>query len=174
VRFLTGLTLPPGRYQLRVAGGNVAASQAGSVMYDLTVPDFTKASLSMSAPSLSGRRGAYGFTLPLKSLRAELPHAPVATREFAAGDTLSVYTEFYDRQPREPHQLEVGAHLRTLDGTQVGIAVTKVLESGPGVHKFEALLPLDVSPGNYVLRVEARSTHEKQLSVTRDIPVRVK
>ena len=174
VRFLTGLALPPGRYQLRVAGGNVATPEAGSVMYDLTVPDFGKAPLAMSAPSLSVGRGTDGFTLALKSLRATLPQVPVATREFAAGDRLSLYTEFYDGQRRDAHQIEVGAHLRKVDGTQIGAAITDVRKSGPAVHKFEVTLPLDVPPGEYVLHVEARSTLASQPPVSRDIPLRVR
>jgi VWFA-related protein len=172
VRFLTGLTLPPGRYQLRVAGGNIANSAAGSVMYDLTVPDFGQTSLAMSAPSLSSR-DARGFTLPLKTVRADLPHIPITTREFTTGDRLSVYTEFYDGERRESHQLVVEAHLRTMDGTQV-VAVMDVRKSGPAVHKFEALIPIDVPPGAYTLHVEARSTLAKQPPVSRDIPLRVR
>jgi len=38
IRGTTSLRLPPGRYQLRVAGGNVDAGRAGSVLYDLEVP----------------------------------------------------------------------------------------------------------------------------------------
>jgi hypothetical protein len=174
VRLVSGLTLPPGRYQLRVAGGNVTSSQAGSVMYDLNVPDFGKTTLTMSAPSLSLRNLRTGFSVPLKSVRAELPHIPITTREFTAGDTLSVYTEFYDGQRREAHQVEVGAHLRTLDGRPVGVAVTDVRKNGPAVHRFEAFLPLDVPPGAYALHVEAHSTLATQPPISRDIPVHVR
>ena len=107
-------------------------------------------------------------------MRAELPHIPIATREFTAGDRLSVYTEFYDGERRESHQLSVEAYLRTLDGTRVGVAVTDVLKSGPAVHKFDVSLPIDVPPGAYVLHVEARSTLAKQPPVSRDIPLRVR
>ena len=144
-------------------------------MYDLTVPDFGKTSLTMSAPSLSSQHVRNGFTVPLKSVRADLPHVPVTSREFSAGDRLSVYTEFYDGQRRESHEIVVEAHLRTLDGTQVGAAVTDVRKSGPAVHKFEALLPIEeVPPGVYTLHVEARSTLASQSPVSRDIPLRVR
>ena len=39
VRVLTGLELPKGRYQLRVAAGT--PMRAGNVVYDLEVPDFS-------------------------------------------------------------------------------------------------------------------------------------
>jgi hypothetical protein len=38
VRGTATITLPPGRYQLRVAGGATASNRAGSVLYDLEVP----------------------------------------------------------------------------------------------------------------------------------------
>lgn len=174
VRFLTGVTLPPGRYQLRVAGGNVADSQAGSVMYDLTVPDFRQASLSMSAPSLSARHVQDGFTVPLKSVPVEFPHIPTTSRDFAAGDVVSIYAEFYDARPRDSHELEVVAQLRTPDGSPVGVAVMDTRKSGPAVHKFAALLPLDVPPGAYVLRVEGHSTGATSSPVRRDIPLQVR
>jgi hypothetical protein len=174
VRLLTGLTLPPGRYQLRVAGGNIAHSEAGSVMYDLTVPDFGETSLTMSAPSVSSRHVRDGFTVALRSVRAALPQIPITTREFAVDDTLSVYTEFYDGQRRDSHQIVVEAYLRTLDGTRVGVAVSDVRKNGPAVHKFEVSLPIDVPPGAYTLHVEARSTLAKQSPVSRDIPLRVR
>ena len=85
----------------------------------------------MSAPSLSSRHVRESFTVALKSVRAELSHVPVATRDFAAGDTLSVYTEFYDGRRREPHRLTVAAQLRAPDGTPVGIAITDVRSSAP-------------------------------------------
>ena len=128
----------------------------------------------MPLPVLIVLHGPDGFTLGLKSVRVELPHLPVAGREFAAGDRLSVYTEFYDGQRRDPHELAVSARLQRLDGSPVGVEVTDVRKNGPAVHKFEASLPLDVPPGAYVLHVEARSTLAKQPPVSRDIPLRVR
>jgi VWFA-related protein len=46
VRLVSDMELPPGRYQIRVAGG--ANRIGGSVVYDLEVPDFSKGPLTMS------------------------------------------------------------------------------------------------------------------------------
>ena len=47
-RVISQIDLPPGRYQLRVAARSVNASTAGSVHYDLDVPDFSDGPLSIS------------------------------------------------------------------------------------------------------------------------------
>jgi VWFA-related protein len=172
IRLVTGMRLPPGRYQLRVAGGNTAMTKAGSVMYDLTVPDFSKSSLAMSAPSLSSRRSSTMFTVksPSAGVASE---PPAASRDFPAGDTLTVYSEVYDNKPRDAHRLDLSAELRRADGSVVGGAVTDTRANGQTTHKFEATVPLDIPPGAYVLHVEARSTLATQPAVSRDVPLRV-
>ncbi len=174
VRMVTGLTLPPGRYQLRVAGGNVTAPKAGSVMYDLDVPDFAKAPLAMSALTLTSRLTDTAPTLRSRTVRLVVPTIPVAARDFRAGDTLSVYAEVYDNRAKEPHQLDLVAELRGADGRPVGRAATGSRSDGKPAQMFEATLPLDVPAGSYVLHVEARSTLAKQPPVSRDVPLRVK
>ncbi len=52
-RVVTQVNLPPGRYQLRLAAGN-KNGKAGSVLYDLEVPEFYK------EPFVDERRGAHG------------------------------------------------------------------------------------------------------------------
>lgn len=173
LRLVTGLTLPAGRYQLRVAGGNIASPQAGSVMYDLEVPDFSKRPLAMSAVALTTRQSAAALTVGSTTARPVVPQAPVATRDFAAGDTLSMYAEFYDNRAKDAHRLDLVAELRRPDGSRVGPAVTDQRSSGQALQKFEATLPLDVPAGAYVLHVEARSTLEKQTAISRDVPLRV-
>ena len=61
VRVLSDFELPPGRYQLRIAAGG--ATSAGSVVYDLDVPDFGKGALTMSGVSLTSRSAAAVTTL---------------------------------------------------------------------------------------------------------------
>ena len=41
-RVIQSLDLPPGRYQLRVRRVRPTRGKAGSVMFDLEVPDFAK------------------------------------------------------------------------------------------------------------------------------------
>ena len=48
VRVITGMTLKQGRYQLRVAVGT-ASGRVGSVLRDITIPDYTQSPLAMSS-----------------------------------------------------------------------------------------------------------------------------
>lgn len=61
LRVLSEFGMPPGRYQLRVA--SAGAVKAGSVVYDLEVPDFRGASLTMSGVVLTSERAADVFTM---------------------------------------------------------------------------------------------------------------
>jgi VWFA-related protein len=47
-RVLSEVEVPPGRWQFRVAGRSETSGTAGSVFYDLDVPDFEKDALSLS------------------------------------------------------------------------------------------------------------------------------
>ena len=51
------LKLPPGRYQLRMAARETGGGRVGSVTYDLDVPDFTKAPLTMSGILIASGEG---------------------------------------------------------------------------------------------------------------------
>jgi hypothetical protein len=84
-----------------------------------------------------------------------------------------VYAEIYDNRARDRHRLMLLAELRTPAGTRVGAPVTDTRTNGQPTLKFEPSLPLDVSPGAYVLHVEVASTDAKQPAVTRDVPLRV-
>jgi hypothetical protein len=50
---LTRLDLAPGRYQLRAAAESALQGKAGSIFYDLEVPDFARGSLSLSGVALA-------------------------------------------------------------------------------------------------------------------------
>lgn len=173
VRVVIGMRLPPGRYQLRVAAGGTTAAHAGHVLYDLEVPDFGRPSLAMSALSVTSRQLQGAVMVPSTATRVA-PPPPSATREFAAGDILSVYSEVYDNRTKNPHRLDVVTELRDADGHPVGRPLTDSRSDGKPVQAIEAMLPLDVPAGSYTLHMEARSTLEKQPMASRDVPIRVR
>ena len=55
IRMLIETTLPPGRYQMRIAAGN-QQTKSGSVVYDIDVPDFSKDQLAMSGVAIGSQR----------------------------------------------------------------------------------------------------------------------
>ena len=173
-RVLSQANLPPGRYQLRVAVGT-ATGKAGSVLYDLEVPDFYKAPLSMSGVAITSAAAAQVTTVrPKNPLGDFLPGAPTTIREFPRGDTLAIFAEFYENAGNAAaHMLDFRAELRAEGGRVVREAAEQrsstELQGRPGGYGFSPRLTLDVDPGLYVLHVEGRSRAGNQPAVSRDI-----
>lgn len=180
IRMLLETDLPPGRYQVRVAAGN-GGSKAGSVVYDLDVPDFSKSPLVLSGVTIGSDATSRISTMNAKTTFAlTLPGNVSATREFAAGDVVALYVEAYENlQNTAPHTVTFAAELRAEGGTAVR-AVSEErssteLQGKRGGYGFNAQLPLnDVAPGIYVIHVEARANTGDRPTVSRDIQIRVR
>jgi hypothetical protein len=179
LRVVTQMELPPGRYQLRVAAGN--ADKAGSVLYDLEVPDFSKGPLMMSGVALTsqGATNDMGTIRPKNPLGDYLPGPPVATRDFRQGDTLTLFAEVYENaRSSQPHQVAIRAELRNEGGRAIAQNAenrsSSELQGKNGGYGFTSDLALaGATPGLYVLHVEAQSQTEGLPTVSRDIQVRV-
>jgi VWFA-related protein len=177
-RVLTQVTLPPGHYQLRVAAGN-KKGKAGSVLYDLDIPEFYKEPFVMSGVALTAASATLTPTVRAKDPLGDfLPGPPVATREFTAGDTLMFFAEFYENGASNPHMVDLKAELRA-DGGRVVLEASEVRSStevrGGGGYGFAGRLPLtDVAAGLYVLHIEGRSRVGDNRTASRDIQVRIK
>ena len=180
IRMVIETALAPGRYQMRIAAGNREA-KAGSVIYDLDVPDFTKAPLIMSGVSIGSVATSRIMTMNAKSpFAASLPGNITSTRVFDVGDTLGMYVEAYESlKDTTPHTVTLTAELRAEGGT----AVRKVseerssseLQGKRGGYGFSAQLPLgDVAPGIYVIHLEARANAGDRPTVSKDIQIRVR
>jgi VWFA-related protein len=180
IRVVEELRLPAGRYQIRTALGNRAGA-AGSVVYDVEVPDFTKDPLVLSGVSLMSEleNGALNIR-PNDTLRDLLPVPPTALREFAAADTVTVYAEVYDNIPSAPgHEVRIAAELRAEGGQVLQTVADDVtpedLDAARGGYRFTAEIPLlDVEPGRYVVHIEARAGTGDRPAVARDILITVR
>ena len=183
VRLLSQFELPDGRYQLRVAAGN--AFNAGSVVYDLEVPDFTKGPLALSGVSLtSAAAGAVTTLKPHDPLADVLPAPLTATREFASDDQIVLFAEVYDNRQAgrnvTPPPIEFTTAIMTERGRILRVpdpqsrAATAPRRKSGG-HGFTARLPLEgLGPGPYVIFVEAHSGGVDGPTVSRRIPIRVR
>ena len=179
LRVVTQMDLPPGRYQIRIAAGN--ATKAGSVLYDLEVPDFSKGPIALSGIALTSMQATndMGTVRPKNPLGDYLPGPPVATRDFRQGDTLTLFAEVYENaRSSQVHQVAIKAELRA-DGGRVVAQTSESRSSGElqgksGGYGFTSDLPLTgVAPGLYVLHVEAQSQIEGSPTVSRDVQLRV-
>ena len=180
IRTMIETTLPPGRYQMRIAAGN-RESKAGSVVYDVDVPDFTKDPLIMSGVAIGSTATAQIMTVNAKTpFASALPGNITSTRVFDAGDRLGIYTEVYEAlKDATPHTVALTAQLRAEGGTVVRSVSdersSSELKGTRGGYGFSAQLPLDdVAPGLYVIHVEARVNAGNRPTVSKDIQIRVR
>ncbi len=180
LRVLTQMNLPPGRYQLRVAAGN-RTGKAGGVLYDLEVPDFYKLPFVMSGVALTSVAALEAPTIkPKDPLGDFLPSPATTAREFATGDIIVLFAEFYENAKGGPaHNIDLKAELRAEGGRVVREASEErsstELGGVGGGYGFTARLPLsDVSPGLYVIHVEGQSRAGDRPSASKDIQIRVR
>ena len=179
LRVLNRVDLPPGRYQLRFGAHDSAGGNVGSVLYDLEVPDFQKSVFSISGLVLTSASSAALPTVrPDEQLRAVLPSPPVAIRTFPANDEIKLFAEVYDNAGATPHKVDITATVITDEG-RVLFKTEETRESSDlggqrGGYGYTTTIPLkDISPGKYVLRVEAKSRLGQTPPATREARIEV-
>ena len=161
VVFQLRLDLPPGSYQLRIAGRDGGAGLVGSVHYDLDVPDFAKQPIALSGLVLSAERaGQVPSPQPDIELDKWLPATPITQREFVADDTLTAIAAVYAAgsagvQPVAVSTTVLGEGDRLYYQHRDRYDV-KTGSSSRETVMHRATIPLSgMLPGLYTLRIEA-------------------
>jgi hypothetical protein len=180
VRVLKRLELGPRQYQMKVAAVDVGGGpERGSVLYDLTVPDFSKGPLALSGIALASAQASHIETTGSDQGWLKLIKTwPTTRREFRADDELRQYVEVYDNRRRPDHWIGVRVLVQRDSGTGVfewletydqngkEFAATRPVMTGIPLKEFE--------PGRYVLTVEAWSSLEPTKPVSREVPFSVR
>lgn len=178
-RVISTLDLPPGRYVLRIGAREDNTKKAGSVSYDLEVPDFTKEPLLMSGLALTSAASSIVPTARSKDPLQQLLPGPLSThREFPQGDEVALFAEIYDNTADRPHKVNIRASLKAEGGQSVFQTSeerdSSELKGSSGGYGFTTRIPLkDVAPGLYVVRVEAQSQLGDRPMVARESVIRV-
>jgi VWFA-related protein len=177
-RVIQSLELNPGRYSLRVGVREANTRKAGSVTFDLEVPDFSKTPLSMSDIALTSAMSGVAPTVrPKDPLEKLLPGPLSSYREFATVDEIALFTEIYDNV-KQAHKVEITATAKAEGGQTVFQAReehdSSELAGSAGGYGFQARIPLkSFAPGLYVLRVEAITRVGDRPTTAREIVFRV-
>lgn len=178
-RVISQLDLPPGRYTLRVGAREGNTKKAGSVSYDLEVPDFAGEKLLMSSIAMTSAASSVAPTARSKDPLQQLLPGPLSSyREFPQGDEVAIFAEIYDNSGSQPHKVDISASLKA-EGGQSVFATSEErdsteLKGSAGGYGFAARIPLkDVAPGLYVLRVEAQSRLGDRPATDREVVIRV-
>jgi VWFA-related protein len=181
IRVTALVNLPPGTYQLRIGAADTASQRVGSVHYDLIVPDFTDAPLTMSGIVLSSAIAAQTPTAvasPDELIRKALPGPPTVSRQFRVGEDLALVAEVYDNESKTPHTVDITTSLQSDDGRVVysheDQRSSQELGGSVGGYGHQATIPLKgMAPGLYVLKVEARTRLGKGFAASREVQFRI-
>ena len=177
-RVIQSMELNPGRYTLRVAMREANTRKAGSVVFDLEVPDFAKSALTMSDVALTSALSGVAPTVRPKDPLEKLLPGPLTTyREFSSTDEIALFAEIYDNN-KQPHKVEIAATVKA-EGGQTVFQTKETrdvadLAGSAGGYGFETRIPLkQFAAGLYVLRVEGTAQVGDHASVAREIVFRV-
>ena len=177
-RVIQSIDLNPGRYNLRVAVREANSRKSGSVTFDLEVPDFSKAPLTMSDIALtSALSGAAPTVRPKDPLEKMLPGPLSSYREFPPVDEIALFAEIYDNI-KQPHKVQITATAKAEGGQTVFQSQedhdSSELAGSAGGYGFQTRMPLKgFAPGLYVLRVEAIAQIGDRSTVSKEIVFRV-
>ncbi|MCM3879598.1 MAG: VWA domain-containing protein [Vicinamibacterales bacterium] len=182
VRANPRISLAPGRYQIKIGARESVSGQAGSVFYDLEVPDFRKEKLMvggllMTTPSVQQTPSIQ----PDPNVSNKLLPAPATSRrEFPRSDVLALYTEIYDNDSsRQARHIEVTVRLVSESGTNVIVSRDELENGAAGekpweIYGYAKRIPLkELAPGRYLLRVEAAVRGRNEPPATREAVVTV-
>jgi VWFA-related protein len=182
VRANPRISLPPGRYQIRIGARETVGGQTGSVFYDLDVPDFRKEKLMlggllMTTPSVQQTPSIQ----PDPVVSKLLPAPATSRREFPRSDVLALYTEIYDNDKSQQARLiDVTVRLITEEGTDVVISRDELTNGASGekpwdIYGFAKQIPLKaLAPGRYVLRMEAAVRGRDEAQAAREAVITIR
>jgi VWFA-related protein len=151
------LRLKPGRYQLRVAAHSSILDKSGSVFYDIDVPDFSKADLSMSGLVLAV--APTPLSIPKNRLASLLPITPTAERLFGRADQITAFLRVYQGGSASIAGVPVGARIVDAHNVVVFETTESLAPDRFGTGRsadYRLSLPIGrLRPGPHVLTLEA-------------------
>jgi VWFA-related protein len=182
VRANPRISLPPGRYQIRIGARETVSGMTGSVFYDLDVPDFRKEKLMlgglvMTTPSVQQTPSIQ----PDPVISKLLPAPATSRRDFPQSDELALYTEIYDNETaKQPRHIDVSLRVLSETGTEVITSREEVLNGASGekpweIYGFAKRIPLKgLAPGRYVVRIEATVRGNDGATAMREAPITIR
>jgi hypothetical protein len=159
------ISLPPGRYHVRIGARDAVAGMTGSVFYDLEVPDFRKEKLMMGGLLVASAMGQQTPSIqPDPVLEKVMPAAATSRREFSQRDLIALYTEIYDNiGSDQARHVDLAVRLLSESGAEAFVVRDEMTNGGVApkkawdVYGYSKEIALkNIAPGRYALRVEAQ------------------
>lgn len=177
LQFVERVTLKPGRYELRLVAEQ-PGGPIGSVLTTIEASEFDE-SLAISGVALASRLANEIPLVADRAIRDALPADPTALRRFRAADGLSAYAEVYTELDETISPSQGAAALTGRISTPAGDVVVsskpRRLSGSPVGKTLRESYRTDfdlsrVTPGSYVLTLDASSTRNRKKVVSRQIP----
>jgi len=158
-----GVTLAPGRYQLRASALSTKLRRGGSVFLDFEVPDFTKDAVMLSGLALGYADGPRVPQSRPPGAMQIIPFDPSLDREFRRTDTVRVFFEIAHKNA----SAAMKATVELVDyANKVAATLMPPVASG-AVGQVDLKIPLkDLTPGAYRVRVTAT---DGRATATKDV-----
>jgi VWFA-related protein len=175
MRLLFRLNLPPGRYQLRAAAQESGAGAAGSVHYDVEIPDFDRQPLSLSGVVLtSDSASAIATPYADEELQPVLGRPPSASRAFSSRETAAAMFALYHNARNATGPVDIVTTVAAPDGqvrfrNEIQVPAERMAEAQNGAAYVVKIPLVDLAPGAYVLRVQATSRLARDAATARDL-----
>ncbi|MCM3881313.1 MAG: VWA domain-containing protein [Vicinamibacterales bacterium] len=181
VRVVRQMSVPPGRYQLRVAAQDSSKAKQGTAILDIDVPDFTKPDIAISGVALTSsadRSVPTGSSADVMTFEGGLPAPPSTLRDFPSNTELAAFVEVYDNKPTPAHRIDVTATVKADDGrvvfTNSQDYSTEELHGAAGGFGYSVRMPMTGwTPGLYVLTIDAKSRIGNQAPISKVIQFQV-
>jgi len=179
-RVIRRLTIPPGRYQIRIGAKETNGGGVGTVTQSLDVPDFSKSPLQVSGIAMTSvSAGRIPTANPDEQLKGVLPAAPTAIRDFPRNDMLALFAEVYDNESSAAHRVTISSSILAEDGRVMFTASDErssdELKGKKGGYGYTREIALSqFAPGRYVLRIDAKTTLANGGTASREVELRVR
>jgi hypothetical protein len=150
---LSEISLPPGRYELRMSAHRGADNMNGSLYADLEVPDFT-APLAVSGVVVETIPA--GATAPIGAFDMFLPVVPTSSRQFTQDQDVTVFMRLYQGGKGSTMPVEVKTRLVNEFDAPVGdgrdIVYGNQFRVGGRAADYRFAVPVSkLPPGPYLL-----------------------
>jgi hypothetical protein len=152
----THLELPPGDYEIRAAVADPVRGRVASVFQQVSVPAFARAPLSLSGIAIE-RTGGFDA-----GAAADDAVSPITERAFSRAERVRAAFDVYQGTGKSDAIVPVAVLLTIADARGKTVHEEPVSLSADSFRSRRArlrlALPLDrLEPGNYALRIEART-----------------
>ena len=170
---LVPVGLAPGRYNIRYSAHSRALDRTGSVYTDVTLPDFSKAPLSLSGIAITA--DPMPSAAPRDAFAKIIPVVPTTRREFGRDDRVSAFMRVYQGERQRTAAVDVTARVTDADGVERASVVRALAAEAFGTSRaadYSYVLPLESLPaGSYLLTIEAT---RGSTTARRDVPFTVR